>query len=83
MIAYCDDQAEIDRLWEALSVSGEKLQCGWLTDQFGMSWQVVPTILCELMNGDPVRSNRVMKALWGMEKLDIGKLQAAADGVDP
>ena len=71
-------QAEIDDLWEKLSAGGEKRRCGWLKDKFGVSWQVVPSELGQLMHGgDPERTRRVVTALMQMEKLDIGKLRQA------
>jgi predicted 3-demethylubiquinone-9 3-methyltransferase (glyoxalase superfamily) len=75
----CDTQEEIDEFWEKLSEGGEKSQCGWLKDKYGLSWQVVPTVLGELMK-DPARSERVMKALLQMRKLDIATLEKAAEG---
>ena len=78
MMVSCDSQPEIDRLWDQLSQGGQTLHCGWLTDRFGVSWQIVPAILPDLMTGDPDQSSRVMQALWGMEKLDIEALQQAA-----
>lgn len=77
----CEDQDEVDRYWEALLEGGEPSQCGWLTDQFGVSWQIVPTALGRLM-GDPdrERAGRVMQAMLGMVKLDVAGLQAAYDG---
>lgn len=80
MMASCETQEEIDDLWDRLSAGGEKQQCGWLRDRFGLSWQVVPSILPELMTGDAKRSSRVMQALWGMVKLDIEALKKAAEG---
>jgi predicted 3-demethylubiquinone-9 3-methyltransferase (glyoxalase superfamily) len=80
MMVHCDTQAEIDRLWERLSEGGETQACGWLRDRYGVSWQIVPSILSELMTGAPDRSNRVMQALWGMVKLDIAQLEKAARG---
>ena len=80
MSASCDTQEEIDRLWDGLSEGGSTQECGWLTDRFGVSWQIVPTILDELISGDPARSARVMQALWGMVKLDIATLKQAAEG---
>ena len=72
-------QAEIDALWEKLSDGGEKVQCGWLTDKYGVSWQIVPAVLSELMNDpDPAKSQRVMKAMLQMKKLDIAHLKEAA-----
>lgn len=77
----CDTQDEIDELWEKLSAGGEPGQCGWLKDQFGLSWQVVPSILPELMSDpDPAVPGRVMQELMQMTKLDIARLQQAAAG---
>ncbi|WP_375423488.1 VOC family protein [uncultured Friedmanniella sp.] len=77
----CADQAEVDRYWEALLADGgEESQCGWLKDRFGLSWQVVPKQLNELLGDpDPGRSSRAMKAMLQMRKLDVAALQAAAD----
>lgn len=77
---HCDTQDEVDRLWEQLSAGGEQQQCGWLKDKFGLSWQVVPKILEQLMHDkDPAKSKRVMDAMLKMGKLDIAQLQAAHD----
>ena len=76
----CEDQAEVDRYWSALTADGgEESRCGWLKDRFGFSWQIVPRALPELL-GDPdrERANRAMKAMLGMRKLDIAMLEAAA-----
>lgn len=74
----CETQEEVDIYWEKLSESGEKQQCGWLKDKFGVTWQIVPTILGELMGDpDPERSGRVTKAMLQMTKLDIEKLKHA------
>ncbi len=74
----CETQDEVDELWEKLSEGGEKLQCGWLKDRFGVSWQIVPTILGELLaDEDAERSERVMSAMLQMRKLDIGQLKQA------
>jgi predicted 3-demethylubiquinone-9 3-methyltransferase (glyoxalase superfamily) len=71
---------EEDRLWERLSAGGEPGQCGWLTDKFGIFWQIVPRLLMELLSGDdPERTNRVMQAMFTMTKLDMAALQAAYD----
>jgi predicted 3-demethylubiquinone-9 3-methyltransferase (glyoxalase superfamily) len=79
-VVNCDTQAEIDTYWDKLTAQGGKpLQCGWLKDRFGLSWQIVPSILAELVK-DPVKGPRVMKALMQMVKLDIAALKAAADG---
>ncbi len=77
----CQSQAEVDQLWEKLSEGGSKGQCGWLKDKFGLSWQIVPSRLLELLQDpDPAKSNRVMAALLQMTKLDIALLEAAHDG---
>jgi predicted 3-demethylubiquinone-9 3-methyltransferase (glyoxalase superfamily) len=77
----CDTQAEIDRYWDHLVDGGEPSQCGWLTDRFGVSWQVVPNRLGELMSDpDRGRADRAMQAMLKMVKLDIATLEAAADG---
>ncbi|MGJ4843760.1 MULTISPECIES: VOC family protein [unclassified Leifsonia] len=77
-----DDQAEVDRLWDALtSDGGEPGQCGWLKDRWGLSWQIVPSALDELLSDpDPARANRAVQAMLSMGKLDIAALRAAADG---
>jgi predicted 3-demethylubiquinone-9 3-methyltransferase (glyoxalase superfamily) len=79
----CEDQAEVDRYWEALIAGGgEHSVCGWLKDRFGVSWQVVPKILPELMNGpDRARAKRALDAMLKMTKLDVAKIREAADGV--
>ncbi|QDU49075.1 VOC family protein [Gimesia panareensis] len=80
-VVNCDSQEEIDEYWEKLSAGGEPGQCGWLKDRFGLSWQIVPTILPELMqSGDQEKSGRVMAALMQMTKLEIASLQSAFDG---
>ena len=73
---YCDTQDEIDYYWNKLTEGGEESQCGWLKDRFGLSWQVVPTILPQLMK-DPARSGRVMNAFLKMKKYDIEALKNA------
>lgn len=76
----CETQQEIDELWEKLSAGGEKQRCGWLKDKYGLSWQVVPTVLTELLNDkDPEKSKNVMEAMMQMEKLDIETLRSAYD----
>lgn len=75
---HCEDQAEVDRLWSELSEGGSTSQCGWLKDRFGVSWQIVPKVLTELLSGsDTEKSKRVMDALMGMQKIDIAGLQNA------
>jgi predicted 3-demethylubiquinone-9 3-methyltransferase (glyoxalase superfamily) len=81
MFVSVETQAEVDSLWDALLVGGEPSQCGWLKDKFGLSWQIVPTALGELMGDpDPVKSQRVMQAMLKMVKLDIQGLRDAHDG---
>ena len=76
----CVTQEEVDDLWERLSAGGKKGRCGWLEDKFGLSWQVVPTALGELLgDSDPVKSGNVMKAMLEMDKIDIQKLKPAYD----
>ena len=79
LMVNCDDQAEIDAMWEKLAEGGEHVQCGWLTDKFGVSWQIVPRALPELiMSGDAERTDRVMRAVMTMKKLDVAQMQEAA-----
>lgn len=74
----CEDQAEVDRYWEKLSEGGQVQQCGWLKDKYGVSWQIVPTILEKLMNDpDPQKANRVTQAMLQMIKIDIEGLKRA------
>jgi predicted 3-demethylubiquinone-9 3-methyltransferase (glyoxalase superfamily) len=81
LVISCTSQAEVDHYWDLLLVGGEPSQCGWLTDQFGVSWQIVPTRLGELMSDpDPAKSGRTMQAMLGMVKLDIAGLEAAHRG---
>lgn len=78
---YCTDQAEVDRYWDALSAGGKQVQCGWLTDRYGLSWQIIPQRLSELMTDpDPERVLRAKQAMYTMVKLDIAALEAAAGG---
>lgn len=77
----CDTQAEIDRYWSALADAGTELRCGWLTDRFGLTWQIVPRMLIESLSSDnPAQAARVLQAMMGMVKLDIAGLEAAAKG---
>lgn len=77
-IVNCETQEEIDNLWERLSEGGEKEVCGWLKDKYGVSWQIVPTVLGEMMQDkDTEKTKRVMKALFQMTKIDIKTLQQA------
>jgi predicted 3-demethylubiquinone-9 3-methyltransferase (glyoxalase superfamily) len=80
-VINCESQDEVDHYWDRLIEGGEPSQCGWLTDRFGVSWQIVPNRLGELMSDpDPERSGRVMQAMLKMVKLDISALEAAAAG---
>ncbi|PXY24829.1 hypothetical protein DI005_04475 [Prauserella sp. PE36] len=77
----CDSQAEVDELWNTLTEEGEEGQCGWLKDRYGLSWQIVPVRMLELLNDpDPARAKRAMDAMMGMRKLDVAELEAAAQG---
>jgi predicted 3-demethylubiquinone-9 3-methyltransferase (glyoxalase superfamily) len=77
----CDTQEEIDDKWEKLSEGGQKSRCGWLKDKFGLSWQIIPPILGQLLSDkDPARSKRAMEAMLKMDKIDIATLKAAAEG---
>jgi predicted 3-demethylubiquinone-9 3-methyltransferase (glyoxalase superfamily) len=78
----CTDQAEVDRLWDGLSAGGSVQQCGWLRDRYGVSWQIVPSVLPRLLGGsDRAGAQRAMQAMLQMVKLDIAGLQKAYDGV--
>jgi predicted 3-demethylubiquinone-9 3-methyltransferase (glyoxalase superfamily) len=81
LIINCDNQSEIDRLWEALSAVPEAEACGWLKDRYGLSWQIIPTIMNQMMgSGDPEKLNRVTKAFLKMKKFDITTLERAFNG---
>ena len=81
LMVKCDTQEEIDELWEKLSAGGQKVECGWLKDKFGLSWQIVPTILGQLMKDkDPAKRERVMRVIMQTKKFDIAQLQEAAAG---
>jgi len=78
-VVNCQSQEEVDHYWEKLSAGGAEVQCGWLKDKFGLSWQIVPTVLPEMLsNPDPGKSQRVMKAMLAMKKLDIRALSEAS-----
>jgi predicted 3-demethylubiquinone-9 3-methyltransferase (glyoxalase superfamily) len=79
LVVNCDTQAEIDALWDRLSAGGEPGPCGWLKDKFGLSWQIVPTAIRQMM-ADPEKANRVMKAVLQMKKLDLARLEQASRG---
>jgi predicted 3-demethylubiquinone-9 3-methyltransferase (glyoxalase superfamily) len=81
LVVNCETQAEVDYYWDKLGTGGKIQQCGWLKDKFGLSWQIVPTALGELMaKGAPEQANRVMQVMMKMVKLDIATLQKAYDG---
>jgi predicted 3-demethylubiquinone-9 3-methyltransferase (glyoxalase superfamily) len=78
----CADQDEVDYYWDKLTDGGQEVQCGWLKDRYGLSWQVVPEGMIEILNDpDTSRGARAMQAMFGMKKLDVAALRAAADGV--
>jgi predicted 3-demethylubiquinone-9 3-methyltransferase (glyoxalase superfamily) len=80
-VVSCKTQAELDRYWKALVAGGKESRCGWLKDKFGVSWQVVPEVLSELLDGrDPEATGRAMQALLKMVKLDIARLKKAYKG---
>ena len=81
LVVNCDSQEEVDDLWKKLSAGGAPSQCGWLKDKFGLSWQIVPRVLLELIKDpDPVKSQRVMRAMMQMTKIDIAQVQRAHRG---
>jgi len=81
LVVNCDDQKEVDHFWGKLSAGGQEVQCGWLKDRFGLSWQVVPTALIEMLQDkDPEKSKRTMAAMLKMKKLDVDALKRAYDG---
>jgi predicted 3-demethylubiquinone-9 3-methyltransferase (glyoxalase superfamily) len=81
LVVNCETQEEVDEFWEKLSEGGEKSRCGWLKDKYGLSWQIVPTILGKLMQDkDPEKSKRVMEAMLQMDRIDIERLKQAYDG---
>ena len=77
-IVHCETQEELDRMWEKLSEGGEEVQCGWLKDKYGLSWQIVPTVLPKMLSDpNPARAERVLQAVMQMKKLDINELEKA------
>ena len=78
LFVRCDTQEEIDRLWDKLSEGGQKQKCGWLKDKYGVSWQIIPPVLGQMLQDkDPAKSQRVMQAMLQMDKIDIAALQKA------
>jgi predicted 3-demethylubiquinone-9 3-methyltransferase (glyoxalase superfamily) len=82
LFVSCESQAEVDDYWSKLTAAGGKpVQCGWITDQFGVSWQIIPTILIKLLGDkDPKKAGRVMQAMLTMVKIDVEALKNAAEG---
>ena len=81
LVVHCEDQAEIDYFWEKLTADGgQESRCGWLKDKFGLSWQIVPKIIGQLMTGDPERASRVMMSVMPMKKLDLQTMMDAYEG---
>jgi predicted 3-demethylubiquinone-9 3-methyltransferase (glyoxalase superfamily) len=80
-VINCENQKEIDYFWEKLTAGGQEVECGWLKDKFGLSWQVVPTAMIEMLKDkDAQKSQRAMAAMLTMKKLDLGKLERAYQG---
>lgn len=78
---YCEDQSEVDRLWTALADGGSEVACGWVRDRWGLSWQIVPTRMIELLNDrDTERARRAQEAMMKMVKIDISEIERAANG---
>jgi predicted 3-demethylubiquinone-9 3-methyltransferase (glyoxalase superfamily) len=81
LVIHCETQEEVDRYWEKLGAGGRYDQCGWLQDKWGLSWQITPVVLPQLLQDkDKARAGRAMAAMMGMQKLDIAALKRAADG---
>ena len=81
LVVKCETQEEVDHFWERLSAGGQEVQCGWLKDKFGLSWQVVPTALVEMLQDkDPQKAKRVMAAMLKMKKISIEPLRQAYEG---
>lgn len=77
-LVSCETQEEVDQLWEKLSEGGQKQKCGWLQDKYGLSWQIVPSVLGKMLHDqDPEKSKKVMKAMLQMDKIDIARLEQA------
>ena len=81
-VVHCETQNEVDYYWEKLSAGGQEIQCGWLKDRYGLSWQIVPNEFLELLTStDAAANERMMKAMLGMKKLDINELKEARAGI--
>ena len=82
LFVNCETQQEVDELWEKLSQGGQTQPCGWLQDRYGLSWQIIPTVLGRMLQDkDPAKANRVMKAMLQMTKIDIARLKQAYEEV--
>lgn len=80
-VVHCENQGEVDRLWDAMLDGGEALMCGWITDRFGVTWQIIPTVLLTLLRDkDAPKARRVTEAMLQMRKIDIAALERAAAG---
>ena len=80
-VVNCENQKEVDYFWEKLTAGGQEIECGWLKDKFGLSWQVVPTVMMEMLKDkDAQKSQRAMAAMLKMKKLDIAELERAYQG---
>ena len=81
LVVHCDTQEEVDHFWGKLTAGGQEVQCGWLKDRYGVSWQITPRVLPEMLQDkDPARARRVMAAMLTMKKLDMSALQRAYEG---
>ena len=81
LLVNCESQKEVDELWRKLSAGGQESQCGWLKDKYGLSWQIVPTALFQVLRDrDPKKSQRVMQAMLQMRKIDLPRVEAAHNG---
>jgi predicted 3-demethylubiquinone-9 3-methyltransferase (glyoxalase superfamily) len=80
LVVNCKDQEEVDYYWQKLSEGGQQVECGWLKDKYGLSWQIVPNKLMELLTRDDQTADRVLKAVMTMKKLDVNELEKAAEG---
>jgi predicted 3-demethylubiquinone-9 3-methyltransferase (glyoxalase superfamily) len=81
LMIHCETQEEIDECWEKLSAGGQRIQCGWLTDKYGVAWQIAPRMLRKMLSDkDPAKAGRVMKAMMQMTKIEIAPLQKAYEG---
>lgn len=79
---HCDDQDEVDYFWAKLTEGGKEVACGWLKDRYGLSWQIVPKVLIEMLSAEPAKAKRVTKAFMQMTKFDIAALRRAFEGVE-